>query len=394
MLDGTEDKKTTTCKRREDAKAKLDMWRDMNKKNLRMADKKWTVGEWMDYWLTTAARTRTRRTTWTSYESMTRLYIKPLLGSKVLAELGIRDVQLAIDKMAVDEAVGGSLYRRFKQVLSTALTRAVREEILFRNVAQYVELPKHIKKEIIPWTVEEALRFLANCQGHMWYPAMLIQLLYGTRRGEAIGLRWSDIDWKNNRFFIRQQLIWYSSDGIVAEDVKTVAGRRELPLIEIVKEQLIILAEEQGVDLNNCFDPLAPYSTENVIIKSKVGGPINPDNYGRAFLTIVKRAGVRVITNHTMRHTLATLLSRLGVPKKDIQRILGHTDARTTENIYMHGNSDVQTKALEAVSGIFKSALAAYSQTIDSELTVNLTVIEANNSKHQRIPANASTVVA
>jgi len=359
MADGTKKRECIIRKSRADVKAEMDKLLEMNKKSIRMASQKWTVGEWMDHWLHNVAKERIRRNTFIGYESMTRLHIKPLLGDKILTELGIRDVQYAIDKMAADVNIGGSLYEHFRQVLSTALNRAVREEILFRNVAQYVELPKHIKKEIIPWTVDEAIQFIESSRNHRWYPAVLIHLLYGMRLGEAIGVAWPYIDWKNNRFFIRQQLQWFTGDGIVAEDIKTAAGRRELPLISIVKDEIAKLANEQGVDLNNCFNPDAPYCTENVIVKNKVGGPICPRNYARTFNVLTRRAGVPNITNHIMRHTLATLLDRLGASAKDIQKILGHTDSRTTESIYMHGNSTSQIEVLNTVGNIFSTKQAA-----------------------------------
>ena len=359
MTDGRVMPKYITRKNREEVKAKMAELLELNKKNVRIDYKKWTVGEWADHWLENIAKDRIRRKTYTGYESMIRLHIKPLLGDKSLTELGIRDVQLAIDKMAADKNIGSSLYRHFKEVLSPMLNRAVREEIIFRNVSQYIELPKHIKKEITPWTVDEAIQFIESSRHHMWYSAMLGQMIYGTRRGEAIGIRWSDIDWKNNRFFIQQQLLWFTGDGIVAEDVKTEAGRRELPLVAIFKDELIRLAKEQGVDLDNCFNPTAPYSINSVVFKNKIGGPINPDNYSRAFVRLTKHADVLDITNHTMRHTLATLLSRLGLRPKEIQLILGHTDSRTTESIYMHGNSDLQIKALNKVGSILQTARSA-----------------------------------
>ena len=356
MIDGRVMPKFVTRKSREEVKARMTELLEMNKKNVRMDYKKWTVGEWADHWLENIAKDRIRRKTYIGYESMIRLHIKPLLGDKSLTELGIRDVQLAIDKMAADKNIGSSLYRHFKEVLSPMLNRAVREEIIFRNVSQYIELPKHIKKEIIPWTVDEAIKFLESSKGHRWYLSVLMHMVYGMRLGETIGVAWPYMDWKNNRFYVWQQLQWYTGDGIVAEDVKTVAGRRELPLIPIVKDEIVKLAEEQGVDLNNCFNPEAPYSTATVIVKNNVGGPICPRNYARTFDVLTRRAGVPNITNHTMRHTLATLLDRLGASPKDIQKILGHTDARTTESIYMHGNGDLQASVLNKVSTIIQTA--------------------------------------
>jgi integrase len=309
----------------------MDKLLEINKEYIRMPYKKWTLGEWLDYWLENVAKSQIRHNTYIVYESVVRLHIKPLLGNKMMGELGISDVQLAIDKIADAPNGGGSIHLQFRQVLSTALNHAVREEILFRNVAHYIELPKYIKKKTTPWTVDEALKFLERSKEHRLYPSFLVQIIYGMRRGEAIGLDWSSIDWKNESFIIRQQLLRFAGIGVVAEGVKTKAGRRELPIVGQFKDELVKLAEQQGIDLDNCFDPEAPYSTDNVIVKNKMGGPIEPNNYSRIFSVLTKRAEVLDITNQTMRHTLVALLVRLGVQPKEIHLILGNADQGAIE---------------------------------------------------------------
>lgn len=366
LIDGRKKRVSITKKRREDVKAKMNELLDMNRNYVRLVEKKWTLNEWMDYWLENVAKHRVRPSTFVNYEVVTRKYIKPLLGHKLLVEIGVRDAQLAVDAMARDQ-VGGSTCKHFRQTLSVALNRAVREELIVRNAAQYIELPKYEEKEIIPWTVEQAIKFLDANRTHMWYPALLLQLTYGMRRGEVLGLRWADIDWPNNRLFVRQQLNWFTGKGTVAEDVKTKAGRRELPLVPAIKTELTKLAERYEVDLEICFEPEASYCTEGTVIKNRNGCAVDPNNYARTFDILIKRAGVPRIKNHAIRHTTTTLLKRLGVPIKDIQIILGHADMQTTQRIYTHGCSDVQIGAIEALDGVLSGNVGKIEERKDSQ---------------------------
>jgi integrase len=92
-----------------------------------------------------------------------------------------------------------------RQVLSAALTRAVREEVISRNVARLVELPTWEPGAVRPWSADEAMAFLAARPDPL-YPAFVLLLVYGMRCGEVLGLRWQDIDLDAGTFRIRQQI--------------------------------------------------------------------------------------------------------------------------------------------------------------------------------------------
>src|SRR5215469_15969089 len=93
-----------------------------------------------------------------------------------------------------------------RQVLSAALSRAVREELITRNVARLVELPAWEPSVVVPWSPMEALTFLRAAIDDPLYPAFVLLLLYGLRRGEVLGLRWQDIDFEAQIIHVRQQI--------------------------------------------------------------------------------------------------------------------------------------------------------------------------------------------
>ena len=119
-----------------------------------------------------------------------------------------------------------------RTVLSAALTRAVREELIPRNVARLVELPEWQRTTIRPWTVDEAKRFLTAARSDPLYAAFLLLILYGLRRGEALGLRWADIDFEAGTIEIRQQLQRIRGQ-LLLGPVKTRAGKRDMPLLDL-----------------------------------------------------------------------------------------------------------------------------------------------------------------
>src|SRR5262249_1656866 len=135
-----------------------------------------------------------------------------------------------------------------RTVLSAALTRAVREELLIRNVARLVELPEWRRRPIRPWAVSEARQFLAAASNDPLYPAFLLLVLYGLRLGEVLGLSWDDIASDAGTIRIRQQLQRVRSE-LLLGPVKTHAGKRSLPLLELARLALKQQAERQGVHM-------------------------------------------------------------------------------------------------------------------------------------------------
>src|SRR5262249_1903008 len=122
-----------------------------------------------------------------------RIYLKPGLGSRKLTSLTVPMVQEFLNRRLQE----GDFIRKvqvMRTVLSAALTRAVREELVMRNVARLVELPQWQRGTIRPWAADEARDFLAAAKPDPLYTAFFLLILYGLRSGEVLGLRWDDID--------------------------------------------------------------------------------------------------------------------------------------------------------------------------------------------------------
>jgi integrase len=184
----------------------------------------------------------------------------PQRPSQLLARHAVRNVQI------------------LRQILSAALTRAVREELTVRNVARMVELPTREPAEVIPWSSAETLAFLEAARPDRSTRLRLADALW-MRRGEMLGLRWHDVDFQANELRIRQQLQRIQGE-LHRGPVKTRAGRRDLPLLGLTKDALRIRHTQQSADWARLGDASAD---TGLVFTTRTGRPIEPRNLVRSF---------------------------------------------------------------------------------------------------------------
>lgn len=325
---------------RAEVHGKLTEVKAKSQQGIPVADKKWLVGDYLDYWLAEVVKPNRRGTTYDLYESNVRLYLKPHLGHLTFSKLSVPVLQRFLNQRSA-EGYSVRKVQTLRDILSAALTRAMREELITRHVARLVEVQPFQRAEIQPWTPDEVSRFLDVSKSHKWYPAFLLVALYGLRRGEAIGLRWGDIDLARNELHIRQQV--FRAGGMVQQGpVKTQAGRRDLPLLSVVAEALALHHEEQSST-----------GDADLVFTSSSGRPIEPYNFSRAFQLLCARHKLRRIKLHHVRHTAATVLKNLGVPARDVQLILGHSHISITQQIYQHDTMDSRRNALQSMENAY-----------------------------------------
>jgi integrase len=207
-------------------------------------DKVWKLGPYLEYWLENFVKRNRRPASYNLYEMIVRLYLKPGLGSRKLTSLTVPMVQEFLNRRLQK---GDSIRKVqvMRTVLSAALTRAVREELIIRNVARLVELPQWQRDTIRPWAADEARAFLSAAKPDPLYVAFVLLISYGLRRGEVLGLRWEDIDFDGGTIHIHQQLQRVRGELFLAP-VKTQAGRRGLPLLDVAAEALKLQTERQA----------------------------------------------------------------------------------------------------------------------------------------------------
>lgn len=344
------------------------------RKGIRTPDTAWTVGAYLNYWLESVVGAKNRPRTTELYAATVHNYLQPGLGAYRLASLTIPQVQRFLNEHLAEGRSVRTVHL-MRSVLRAALGRAEREELVARNVAKLVDLPAWERKLVRPWTADEAAKFLAASRSHRLFPAFAMLLLYGMRRGEVLGLRWCDVVFPDAQLQIRQQLQRVGGR-LETGPVKTAAGRRDLPLIAVVREALARLYVDQHREV-------APVGSgthrtegdESLVFRSTAGTPIDPKNFVRSFHEVRQAAGLPRITVHHTRHTAATLLKNLGVPVRDAQLILGHAQVTTTQQLYQHADVDGQARALAQMEWQLMTAGAA----VNSDVNVQLSTGEGTN---------------
>ncbi|MCX4519665.1 site-specific integrase [Streptomyces anulatus] len=340
----------------DEAAEKLGKLQEQERNGVPVPSRTWSLGEWLAYWLEHIVKPNREHNTYVKYESKVRLYLVPHLGKKPLVRLTpaqLRSFMAELKRTEVPPAARFEVLR----VLRNALNRAVREELLTRNVAELVDMPKVTKKEAKPWNAREAITFLRSARAHRLYAACVLVLVLGLRRSEVLGLRWQDIDFDQRQFTPLKQVQRVKGVGLVLKDLKTESSHAVLPLPEFCARALEERRELQGLERRIVGDGWSQEPGQDLIFSSERGGLIDPVGFSRSFNALVKRAGVRRITVRLARHTCGTLLAFLKVHPKVAQAILRHSQISMTMDVYTHVVGDGEREAVTMLAELLEDPL-------------------------------------
>jgi integrase len=305
------------------------------------------LSEWLPYWLAHYVQPRRKLSTYDKYETHARLYLVPFLGTKRLESLSVADVRRFITRMQNDHTAATA--KEAHRVLRTALTAAVREELITRNVASLVEPPRVKQREIRPWTLEETLSFLEAARRDPLYAAFVLAVAMGLRRGELVGLRWSDVDLDNRVVHVRQQT--QRRRGTLYDDDPKSRRSRVVPM------PVLCIAPLRWHRLRQ-WEAYArtgvAWSETGYVFATRNGRPVEPRNVYRSFTRVAADAGLRVVRLHDARHGCATLLTAAGVAPRVIMEILGHSQISITMDVYTHVVHDTQREAISHMDRLLK----------------------------------------
>ena len=246
-----------------------------------------------------------------------------------------------------DSKSGGLSVRSIRKhgaVLKQIFKDALINEQITRNPATGVPYPTNEKPEFKGTflTGDEANRMLKVFAGHELQTMVYVTLYYGLRRSEALGLRWSSIDFEENTIKIEHTVVKVLSTEY-KDGTKSKTSMRTFPLLADVRELLLNMKEKQSEN-QQIFGNT--YHKSDYVFKWQDGRLYQPDYVTKGFQRVLKRNGLKVIRFHDLRHSTASILYDMGWDLKDVQDWLRHADIETTGNIYTHiSNSRKQASA-------------------------------------------------
>jgi integrase len=309
------------------------------------------LGEWLEEWLTSVGPSL-RPTTLNLYQMAVRVWITPRIGALRLGQVTPAVLQALYlelgesGRQGSTDGLGSRSVRLAHQVLRQSMAKAVDWGLIRSNpAAASLELPRLKTKPVRTWTVPEARRFLSVTGNDRFGPLWLLLLSTGLRRGEALGLRWEDLDFRASRLAVVQTVV-VASNRVHLSEPKTMHGRR---VVRLQPETVTALRRHQ---LRQSEDRLLVGSEWNeldLIFATATGRPLHPRNIVRAFDQAVVRADVPRIRIHDLRHTAATFALREGVHPKLVQEMLGHAKVAVTLDLYSHTTDDMHQGAARRI---------------------------------------------
>jgi integrase len=243
-------------------------------------------------------------------------------------------------------------------LINDSLKKAERWSLISKNPAALVDRPKITKKEIKVWDLKQVKTFLKHAESSgRYYVAFMLALTTGARKGEILGLRFKDIDWKGNRIRITQTL---SNDGKeINPYTKTKSGSRSIDLPE---ETIKFLKDHhQQIEKEKSQVDSGLYNDSDLVVCNEFGAHANSSYLRKIFNKIIKKAKLPQIRFHDMRHTHATILLLQGENPKIVSERLGHADVRITLDTYSHILPNMQKETAKKLGKLI------YSESLDDE---------------------------
>ncbi len=318
------------------------------------------VDEWFNTWIDEYKSLQCKSQTIRLYRNTYKRYIQEPIGRKKVTDVKPAVLQKIINGIH-KAGYSRSIITSVQTIIKGMFLQALRDGIIINNPAKNLTLPrfrKVVKEERRVMSKEETDIFLKYAEKSAYYDYYRLALCTGLRINEAFALQWDDIDWKRKMICIKGTLVYESGQGVRKDSTKTVAGFREIPMIDASESLLKILRKKRAktrILLGQNWKERE--GLENLVLFNAFGSSLCDTNVRKDINRIVERInhdGIKFkhVTPHTFRHTFATRGLEAGIPLKVMQTILGHSSLSMTADLYSHVLPDTKAEEMKKLQGI------------------------------------------
>jgi integrase len=240
-------------------------------------------------------------------------------------------------------------------VLHLALKQAMHWGIIPRNPTEVVTPPRARTREMTALNRSQLQRLLDATAGSRWHALWVLLGTTGMRLGEALGLKWDDVDLAEGRLVVRRTLMRHPGRGLLFAPPKTEKSRRTIHLSELARRTLLhhrLCEPDRRVRVKNWVETC-------VVFTNARGGPVEFGEINRALTRELRAAGLPHIRVHDLRHTVASILLESGVHPKVVQELLGHSTIRLTLDTYSHLTPGLHMQAARTMDLVLDPSTAA-----------------------------------
>ena len=294
-------------------------------------------GDWVDLWYNYYCKPALRPTTAAAYSNLIYKHIIPGIGKISLCRLTPSDIQLFYAKQKKEgrrlrteiygEGLSDAFVRNLHLICRSALEKAVKDKLIHTNVAIGCRIPPKKKREMQVLTEDEVCRFLEQAKAEGYFEMFLLELTTGMRRGEILGLKWSDLDFTTGALKIQRQISTHGES--------TPKTRASIRTVVLPPDLVEILSQLRHSSTCDWMFPSPKHE----------GQPRNPYAIQKRFKLILERSGCKNIRFHDLRHTFATMALENGMDVKTLSAVIGHVSAETTLDIYSHVTDTMREQA-------------------------------------------------
>ncbi|WP_333756338.1 tyrosine-type recombinase/integrase [Streptomyces sp. IBSBF 3352] len=334
---------------------------------VRKAGRAWTVEAWLTHWVETIAPLAVNENTMVGYGVAVRKHLIPALGAHRLDKLGPEHIERFYGRMQADGRRAGTIHQ-IHRTFRTALNEAVRRGHLSRNPVQLAKAPRVSEEEIEPFTVEEVKRLLRAADDRRNSARWAVALALGLRQGEALGLKWADVDMERGVLMVRRsrrrpryahgcgdtcgRKAGYCPQrqrtNPETADTKSRAGRRSVGLPAQLVDLLRVHRAKQEAERAAAGEQ---WADEDWLFATPDGRGTSPRTDYDDWKELLADAKVRDGRLHDARHTAATVLLILGVSERAVMGLMGWSTTAMAAR-YQHMVDSVRVDVARQVDGL------------------------------------------
>ena len=346
--------------------------------------------QWLNNWLETYAKPSIKLATYTSYETYIRGHITPYFRNIKLKDLSPEDLQNFLNSKLecgrLDNREGGlseKTLRNLYNMIHASLKQAYINEIIKKNIAEYVKLPKVTKKEMRVLTRDEQNKLISVARNYRLGFLVILDLFTGMRLGEILALRWNDFNFDKRIITVKNTIKRVTTHNtsankteIILDTPKTDNAYRDIPLIDEIINEFSKFKIKQDYEIKEMG---SSYINKNFIFCNEIGEPYDQKTFKKYYNKMLldcqliepkpksirdkKKKGIKCkqksretspnVTFHTLRHTFATRAIEQGMDILVLSKILGHSDPSTTLNKYGHALPNHKKDNMEKIRELY-----------------------------------------
>lgn len=350
--DGKRNRSYETVETEAEAKSLVAEFNYKQQRHLLVMKNDITLADHLRRWMELYVSSNCQETTAYGYKNIVENHIIPYMGEIKLQNLQPAIIQQYYHDLVVQKSLSPNSVRRHHAVLRKALDFALKQQFVYRNVAESVFQPPKIKSEGKSYTPDQVKILLKKVKGTKMEVPVHLAVCLGLRREEITGLRWEHVNLKERILNIVEVRTAAGKNKNIIKEPKTQKSRRTLYIVDEVYDVLVAHKGWQAKRKELLGDL---YHDSDYVFVRNDGKPYRVNSVSEHFLDFLRKHGLPKIRLHDLRHTFASVMYAAGVDLKAISGMMGHSDIGTTSRIYTHMFDNTFKEKLSVMSKILSS---------------------------------------